>query len=78
MPTPQNGQIHSKNSSATADELFEFVRPFCGVWCPLIDIWLENIQILDRLFDMALDFGAGCMGGEFWYHLSEIFKNNLW
>ena len=29
-PTPQNGQIHSNNSSATADELFECVWPFCG------------------------------------------------
>ena len=26
-----NGQTHSNNSSATADELFECVWPFCGV-----------------------------------------------
>ena len=25
VPTPQNGQTHSNISSATADELFEFV-----------------------------------------------------
>ena len=31
MPTPQNGQTHSKNSSATADELLKSVWPFCGV-----------------------------------------------
>ena len=24
MPTPQNGQTHSSNSSAFADELFDF------------------------------------------------------
>ena len=30
-PTPQNGQIHSNNSYATADEWFECVWPFCGV-----------------------------------------------
>ena len=30
-PTPQNGQTHSNNSSATADKLFEWVWPFCGV-----------------------------------------------
>ena len=29
--TPQNGQTHSNNSSANADELFECVRPFRGV-----------------------------------------------
>ena len=29
--TPQNGQTHSNNFSATADELFECVWPFCGV-----------------------------------------------
>ena len=28
---PQNGQTHSNNSSAFADELFECVWPFCGV-----------------------------------------------
>ena len=30
-PTPKNGQIQASNSSATADELFEYVWPFCGV-----------------------------------------------
>ena len=30
-PTPQNGQTHSNNSSTTADKLFEWVWPFCGV-----------------------------------------------
>ena len=30
-PTPQNSQTHSNNSSATPDELFECVWPFCGV-----------------------------------------------
>ena len=30
-PTPQNGKTHSNNSSATADELFESVWPFCKV-----------------------------------------------
>ena len=29
MPTPQNGQTHSNNSSAFADEMFECVLPFC-------------------------------------------------
>ena len=29
--TPQNGQTHSNNSSARADELFECVWPFYGV-----------------------------------------------
>ena len=29
--TPQNGQTHSNYSSATADELFECVCPFCAV-----------------------------------------------
>ena len=31
VPTPQNGQTHSNNLSARADELFECVWPFCGV-----------------------------------------------
>ena len=31
MLTPQNGQTHSNNSSARADELFERVWPFCRV-----------------------------------------------
>ena len=31
MPTSQNGQTQSKNSSAVAEELFECVGPFCGV-----------------------------------------------
>ena len=31
MPTPQNGQTHSSNSSATADQLSECVLPFCMV-----------------------------------------------
>ena len=30
VQTPQNGQTHSNSSSATAEELFEFVWPFCG------------------------------------------------
>ena len=31
VPTPQNGQTHSNNSLAFANELFECVWPFCGV-----------------------------------------------
>ena len=31
VPTPQNSQTHSNKSSATAAELLECVRPFCGV-----------------------------------------------
>ena len=31
MPTPQNGQTHSNNSSAVVEEVFECVWPFCGV-----------------------------------------------
>ena len=31
-PTPQNGQTHSNNSSAIADELFECVWPFMKGW----------------------------------------------
>ena len=31
VPNPQNVQTHSNNSPATADELFEYVWPFCGV-----------------------------------------------
>ena len=31
MPTPQNGQTHSNNSSQFPDELFQCIRPFCGV-----------------------------------------------
>ena len=30
-PASQNGQTHSNNLSAVADELFECVWPFCGV-----------------------------------------------
>ena len=30
VPTPKNGQTHSNNSLAVADELFECVWPFCG------------------------------------------------
>ena len=31
MPTSQNGQTHSNNSSAVADELFECVWPYVGL-----------------------------------------------
>ena len=31
VPIPQNSQIHSNNSSAVADELFECAWLFCGV-----------------------------------------------
>ena len=31
MPTPQNGQTHSNNLSAIADELFECIWTFCGI-----------------------------------------------
>ena len=31
MPISQNGQTHTNNSSARADEMFECVWPFCGV-----------------------------------------------
>ena len=31
MPTPQNSQIHSNNSSTAAGESFECVWLFCGV-----------------------------------------------
>ena len=31
LPTPQNGQTHSDSLLAVANELFECVRPFCGV-----------------------------------------------
>ena len=30
-PSQQNGQTHSNNSLAFADELFDCVWPFCGV-----------------------------------------------
>ena len=30
-PIPQNGQTHSNDKSAFADELFECVWPFCGI-----------------------------------------------
>ena len=30
-PASQNGQTHSNNLPAVADELFECVWPFCGV-----------------------------------------------
>ena len=29
MPNPENGQTHSNNSSAIAEELFEYVWRFC-------------------------------------------------
>ena len=38
-PTPQNGQTHSNSLSAFAEELFECVRPFCG-----IGIWRFNYE----------------------------------
>ena len=31
LPTPQNGQTHSNSLLTVANELFECVRPFCGV-----------------------------------------------
>ena len=30
-PAPKNGQTHSKDSSAIADELFDYAWPFCEV-----------------------------------------------
>ena len=30
-PTTQNGQTRSNNSLDIANELFEYVQPFCGV-----------------------------------------------
>ena len=59
IPTQQSGQTHSNNSSAVADELFECVRPFCGVaalrvkfilydW---IDVWLFDLTWFDACED---------------------------
>ena len=31
VPTLQDGQTHSNNSLAIADESFEYVLPFCGL-----------------------------------------------
>ena len=46
MPTPQNGQTHSNESSATADEFFKCNWPFCGVG-PYSDKWpLEKVDAI--------------------------------
>ena len=46
-PTPQNGQTHSNNLSAIADELFECVWPFCGVGAERVNIY--KLLILELL-----------------------------
>ena len=53
-PISQNGQTHSNNSLAVADELFECVWPFCGIGAlrdkvrHLKDFWpeYENVEPL--------------------------------
>ena len=44
-PTPQNGQTHSNNLSAFANELFERVSSFCGFCEKLIN---QNFRILEH------------------------------
>ena len=54
MPTSQNGQTHSNNSSAFADELFEYVWPFYGVGTWRVKIqsigWTQCYVIFQRFY----------------------------
>ena len=45
-PTLQNGQTHSNNSSAVADELFECVWPFCEIGALRVNIPIINVCFL--------------------------------
>ena len=42
MRTPQNGQTHSNNLSATANELFECIWPFCGIGAESANKFVEH------------------------------------
>ena len=54
MPTLQNGQTHSNNSSGVADKLFECVWPFCGIGALRVrnksenakSMWSTNLESL--------------------------------
>ena len=60
MPTLQNGQTHLNNSSATADELFKCVWPFCGV-----GTWRVNSFHTSDLFLFPLMFWGNILS-ELW------------
>ena len=49
-PTPQNGQTHSNNSSATADDLFECIWPFCMVGAYRVKNPVKTMQTLVDLY----------------------------
>ena len=46
MPIQQNGQTHSNNSSATADEWFECVWPFCKVGVARVKFTVITIIVI--------------------------------
>ena len=54
VPTPQNGQTHSNNTSVTADELFERFWWFCGVmvlwWFSWLSLWKNILFIFFKSF----------------------------
>ena len=52
--SPQNGQTHSNNSWAVADELFECVSPFCRRPATLL-----NLALLHGRFSLFLNCKNG-------------------
>ena len=53
--TPQNGQTHSNNSSATANELFDCVWLFCGVAAEGVKSTL-NIPVPSNYKDIEIQY----------------------
>ena len=45
-PIPQNGQTHSSNSSAIADELFQCVWPFSGIGALKVNKISQNYKMI--------------------------------
>ena len=53
--TPQNGQTHSNNSSATANEMFHCVWLFCGVGAERVKSTL-NIPVPSNYKDIEIQY----------------------
>ena len=57
MPTPQNGQTHSNNSSATADELLSLFDHFMGL--PFKGLISKKLSIFEVEADTWPGFSLG-------------------
>ena len=54
VPTLHNGQTHSNNLLAIADELLECVWPFCGIGALRVEANIEDLGRKETYFTLGL------------------------